>query len=345
MDLSGNQKIKVIFYGIGAIGSEVAKFGLTRPWLDLVGAIDSDPVKIGLDLGTVLGLEKPLGVEVSGDPAALFGEVEADVVVLTTGSFLPAIYDQLETAVGAGLNVVTSAEELAFPILQSAHLAEQLDQLAKESGVTIKAAGINPGFVMDSLIVFLATASADIEHVWAKRVVDCSLRRKQLQMKVGAGLSVDEFKANLGKNIFGHLGLMESAALVADALGMIPDRITQSVEPVIAEQAVQSDYVKIKPGDVSGMRQVARCLSQGRECVSLEVLFCVGAPEAKDQIVIRGMTGIDVTIKGGIAGDQATVAILINAIAPILEAKPGLLTPTGKSIAEITWRCPVDLGY
>jgi 2,4-diaminopentanoate dehydrogenase len=345
MNSRGNKKTRVIFYGVGAIGSEVARFGLTRPWLDVVGAIDSDPAKIGLDLGTVLGSEKNLGIKVSGDAAALFSQVEADVVVLTTGSFLPAIYDQLETAVLAGLNVVTSAEELAFPTLQSPELAEKLDQLAKKKDVTIKAAGINPGFVMDSLIVFLATASADIEHVWAKRVVDCSLRRRQLQTKVGAGLSADEFKASLGKKIFGHLGLMESAALVADALDMIPDRITQSVEPVIAERNVNSEYVKVKSGQVSGMRQVARCLSKGKECVSLEVLFCVGAAEPQDRIVVNGMTDLDVTIKDGIAGDQATVAILINAIAPVLEGKPGLLTPTGKSIAEITWRCPVDLGY
>lgn len=345
MNLSGNKKIRIIFYGVGAIGTEAATFGLSRPGIEVVGAIDSDPGKIGLDLGTVLGLEKDLGIKVSADPAALFSEVEADVVVLTTGSFLPAIYDQLEAAVLAGLNVVTSAEELAFPTLQSAKLAEKIDQLAKKKGVTIKAAGINPGFVMDSLIVFLATASADIEHVWAKRVVDCSLRRRQLQMKVGAGLRVDRFKASLGNKIFGHLGLMESAALVADALGMIPDRITQSVEPVIAEGNVESEHVRVKPGEVSGMRQVARCLRNGKECVSLEVLFCLGASEPQDQIVIKGMTDIDVTIKDGIAGDQATVAILINAIAPILEAKAGLLTPTGKSISEITWRCPVDLGY
>jgi len=211
------KKIKVIFYGVGAIGSEVAKFGLTRPWLEVVGAVDSDPAKIGRDLGTILGLEKNLGVEVSSDPAKLFKTVQADVVVLTTGSFLPAIYDQLETAAQAGLNVVTSAEELAFPTLQSAALAEKLDRLAKEKNVTIKGTGVNPGFVMDSLIVYLATASADVEHVWAKRIVNCSLRRKQLQLKVGAGLSVDEFKANLGTKIFGHIGLMESAALVADA--------------------------------------------------------------------------------------------------------------------------------
>jgi 2,4-diaminopentanoate dehydrogenase len=123
------------------------------------------------------------------------------------------------------------------------------------------------------------------------------------------------------------------------------DRISQSVEPVIAEQRVESDYVKVAPGEVAGMRQVARCFSAGRECVGLEVLFYVGAPEPKDQILIKGLTDIDVTIKDGIAGDQATVAILINAIAPTLAAKPGLLTPTGKSIAEISWRCAVDLGY
>jgi len=345
MNFNGRQKIKVIFYGIGAIGAEVVRFGFSRPWMDVVGAIDSDPAKIGRDLGAVLGLEKDLGIKVSGDPAALFSQVEADVVVLTTGSFLPAIYDQLEAAVLAGLNVVTSAEELAFPTLQNAELAEKIDQLAKTKDVTIKAAGINPGFVMDSLIVFLTTASADIEHVWAKRVVDCSLRRRQLQMKVGAGLSVDQFKASIGTKIFGHLGLLESAALVADSLGIIPDRIAQSLEPVIAERNVASDYVKIQSGEVSGMRQVARCLNKGKECVSLEVLFCVGAAEPQDRIVIKGMTDIDVTIKEGIAGDQATVAILINAIDPIMEAKPGLLTPTGKSIAEITWRCPVDLGY
>ena len=345
MNVNGKKKIKVIFYGIGAIGCEVARFGLSRPWLEVVGAIDSDPAKIGCDLGAVLALEKKLDIEVSGDPAALFKSVQADVVVLTTGSFLPAIYDQLETAVQAGLNIVTSAEELAFPTLQSAELAKRLDSLAKEKRVTIKGTGINPGFVMDSLVVFLASASADVRHVSAKRVVDCSRRRKQLQIKVGAGLSVQQFNAGLGKSIFGHLGLMESAALVADAIDMIPDRITQSLEAVIAEEALQSEHFKVKPGDVAGMRQVARCLSKGEESVNLEVLFYLSAPQPRDHIVIKGMTDIDVTINQGIAGDQATVAILINAIAPTLEAKPGLLVPTGKSVAEIPWRCEIESGY
>src|SRR3990172_12434298 len=244
MSANRGEKIKVIFYGVGAIGGEFARFGLTRPWLEVVGAVDSDPEKIGHDVGEVLQLGRKLSIEVSGDPATLFKRVKADAVVLTTGSFLPAIYDQLEMAAEVGLNIVTSAEELAFPTLQSADLAEKLDRLAKDRGITIKGTGINPGFVMDSLIVYLATASADVNHVWSKRIVDCSRRRKQLQQKVGAGLSVDEFKANLGKTIFGHVGLMESAALVADGVGMIPDRITQSVEPVVAETSLQSEHIK-----------------------------------------------------------------------------------------------------
>jgi 4-hydroxy-tetrahydrodipicolinate reductase len=345
MTRNRDETVKVVLYGIGAIGSEVAKFALTRSWLKIVGAVDSDPAKIGSDLGSVLALDRPLGIEVSGDPTALFQRVDADVVLLTTGSFLPAIYDQLETIARAGLDVVTSAEELALPTLQSAELAEKLDGMAKEKGITIKAAGVNPGFVMDSLIVFLAASSMDIEHVSVKRIVDCSLRRKQLQLKVGAGLSVEQFKARLGKHFFGHAGLMESAALVADGLGMIPDRISQTVEPEIAQQACQTEHVSIKQGDVSGMRQIARCFRKGDEYVKLEVLFYIGAPEPKDQILIKGKPDIDLTIKDGIAGDQATVAILINSIRPTLEAKPGLLTPTGKSIADIRWRCPVDPGY
>lgn len=338
-------KIRVILYGVGAIGSELGKFALTRPLLEIVGAIDSDPAKIGHDLGAVLGLGKNTGVEVNGDPAALFGSVEADVVLLTTGSFLPAIYNQLELTVQNGINVVTSAEELAFPILHSAELALKLDALAQENDVTIQATGVNPGFVMDSLVVYLASASADVAHVSAKRVVDCLRRRKQLQMKIGAGLTVNEFKASIGKKIFGHVGLMESAAVIADGVGMIPERITQSLEPVIAENEIASDYVRVKPGNVAGMRQVARCFSKGKECVRLEVLFYAGAAEPHDHIVIEGLTKIDVTMKDGIAGDEATVAILTNSIAPTLRAKPGLLTPTGKSVSEISWRCSVDPGY
>ena len=138
---------------------------------------------------------------------------------------------------------------------------------------------------------------------------------------------------------------MESAALVADGVGMTPDRITQSVEPVFAEQRFNRTMSKSHRATSPACGKSRAVSAPARNASASKCLFYFGAPEPKDQILIKGMTDIDVTIKEGIAGDQATVAILINAIAPTLAAKPGLLTPTGKSIAEISWRCAVDLGY
>jgi hypothetical protein len=204
--------------------------------------------------------------------------------------------------------------------------------------------GINPGFVMDSLVVYLAAACMEVESVRVKRVVDSSLRRKQLQLKVGAGLSLEEFQASLGKTIFGHMGLLESAALVADGIDLRPDKISQSIEPIIAERAASTRYIKVEAGKVGGMRQVARCFKNGKTCVELEVQFYLDAPDPRDEIRIRGKPNVDVTIKDGIFGDQATVAILIHSIAAVLNAGPGLQTPTGKPVSETFWQCPVDPG-
>lgn len=344
-DSLDRKKVHVIFYGVGAIGTEAVKYALTKKWLQIVGAIDVDRSKVGLDLGEAIGLGHNIGTKVSNDPSSVFNQVKADIVVFTTGSFFKSIYDQLEMTARAGINIITSAEELAFPTLQSPDLAKALDAVARENGITVMAAGINPGFVMDTLIVYLATACSDVASVRARRIVNISLRRKQLQLKVGAGLSIKEFKENLGKTILGHIGLLESAALVADGLDMKPDNISQWIEPMIAETAISSEYLSVNVGEVMGMRQIARCFKGDEECVNLEVQFYLGAPDQRDEILIEGKSRIDVTIKDGIFGDPATVAILINSIPSVVKATPGLLTPTGKGVSDIMWQCSFDCGY
>lgn len=339
------REAKVVFYGVGAIGSGAARYALSKEWVEVVGAVDSDEDKAGKDLGEVVGLGRKIGVEVSPDPGGLFDRVKADIVVLTTGSFFRSVYDQLELAARAGVNVITTAEELAFPSLQNPGLARELDELAKFKAVSITAAGINPGFVMDKLIAFLSKACLDVTAVRAKRVVDCASRRGQLQLKVGAGLTVEEFKGRLGRSLFGHVGLLESAALVADALERWPDRIVQTIEPVVAEEPIFTDHVEVKRGQVAGMRQVARCLKDGEDYVRLETEFYLGAPNPRDEIFIEGSSPVDLVVRGGIDGDSATVALLINSIPAAVTARPGIVLPTGKGVSEIKWQCAVDRGF
>ncbi len=50
--------LSVAQYGIGPIGAEIARLLLTKPWVELVAAVDIDPKKIGKDVGEVIGLDR-----------------------------------------------------------------------------------------------------------------------------------------------------------------------------------------------------------------------------------------------------------------------------------------------
>jgi 4-hydroxy-tetrahydrodipicolinate reductase len=48
----------------------------------------------------------------------------------------------------------------------------------------------------------------------------------------------------------------------------------------------------------------------------------VGAENPRDHVLVAGLPPIDMTITGGVAGDTATAAIVVNSIPKILAAPP-----------------------
>ena len=46
-----DNKIRVVQCGLGPIGKEITQYLLERDGIQIVGAIDSDPAKLGLDIG------------------------------------------------------------------------------------------------------------------------------------------------------------------------------------------------------------------------------------------------------------------------------------------------------
>ncbi len=244
------KKIRAIQYGIGPIGASIVKLLREKESIDIVGAIDSDPAKIGKDLSEVVGAsDGPWGVKVSGDAKGVLDQ-SADIVMHTTSSSLPKVMDQLLACLDVGSCVVSTCEELSYPYRTHPELAAKLDQAAKDSGVALVGTGVNPGFVMDKLVITLAGVSQRIDHVKALRVVDASKRRLPLQKKIGAGLSVDEFRAKVKEGTIKHVGLPESVAMVADSLGIRVDEITESIEPKVATdpRANRIPHRRIRPG-------------------------------------------------------------------------------------------------
>ncbi len=320
------KKIRVVQYGVGPIGASIVRLMRQKQALVITGAIDKDPEKAGRDLGELVGAsDAPWGVTVSADPAEVLSH-PVDVVVHTTSSFLPEVTGQLMECLEAGACVVSTCEELSYPFRKHPELAAKLDEAAKDSGVTLLGTGVNPGFVMDKLVLGLSSACQRVDHAKAIRIVDAARRRLPLQKKVGAGLSVEEFQQRVDEGSVKHVGLPESVAMLSDGLGLDVDTITETIEPVVATEPVASEYLEVKTGQVAGIHQVARGMSQGQEKIYLELNMYIGAVDASDTIELSGEPNLTMVIPGGTHGDIATAAVSVNAIPALLAAPAGLRT-------------------
>ena len=281
------KKIRVVQFGVGPIGASIVRLMREKSALEIFGAIDSDPAKAGRDLGEIVGAEDaPWGIGVSADTSIL--EKPVDIVIHSTSSYLPSVMDQLLECLAAGCCVVSTCEELAYPYRKHPELSARLDAAAKEEGVAIVGTGVNPGFVMDKLVLTLSAVSQRVEWAKAVRVVDASKRRLPLQKKIGAGMTPEEFREQVDAGVIKHHGLPESAAMIADGLGFALDDISETIEPVIAEELVKTEFLEVQPGQVAGVHLIARGTAAGNEKVFLELKMYVGAKQPADSIELKG---------------------------------------------------------
>ncbi|HVV17061.1 MAG TPA: dihydrodipicolinate reductase [Polyangia bacterium] len=313
--MTATPPVPVTVIGLGAIGREVVKAVRARPGLTLVGA--ADPAFVGRDAGDVAGIGAA-GVPVRATAAeALAG---AEVALVLTGSSVAELVPIVEACAAAGVDLVSTCEDLAYAPLVTPELARRIDEQARDAGITVVGTGVNPGLVMDRLPVTLAAACVRVDRIAVTRVVDAAKRRGPLRAKVGAGLTPDEFQAGVAARRLGHRGLSESCALIGLGLGWSFDEIRATIAPVLDAR------VGIDAGRVAGLRQSAAGLVDGRELVRLDLEMSVAAPEPHDRVVIEGDPPLDMIIRGGTHGDRATVGTVLNAVVPAQIAEPGLRT-------------------
>ena len=173
---------------------------------------------------------------------------------------------------------------------------------------------------MDRFVLAAAGACVRVDSVRVTRVVDAAKRRGPLRAKVGAGLSREEFVAGVTSKKLGHVGLSESAAIIALGLGLPIDEISETIKPVIAERETDG----IAPGRVLGLHQVALVQAGDEARVVLDLTMAVGAPDPSDRIDIEGDPPLHLTAAGGFHGDRSTIGTVVNAIPFIVAAPAGL---------------------
>jgi 4-hydroxy-tetrahydrodipicolinate reductase len=249
-----------------------------------------------------------------------------NVVVHCTGSAIKEVLADLETILKAKAAIVSTTEELSYPGYTHIRQARQIHALAKKARVAVLATGVNPGFAMDTLPIALTAACERVDRIHVQRVQDARLRRLPFQQKIGAGLTTEQFAKKVREGSVRHVGFTESIAMIADALGWTLDRISDDVQPKLAQVTISSEFLAVDPGYVSGIIQDGVGYRKGDAVIRLHLEAYLGAPESYDSVEIEGSPRLSMRIPGGIPGDLATASLVVNSIAKVLAAPPGLHT-------------------
>ncbi len=333
------KKINVIIYGCGVMGRKITEALLDKKSFEIVGAVDIDPKLVGMELGEILDSPKKLGITIEKDANSLFSKVYAHAVLLTTTSHLKSILPQITQCVKARLNIISTCEELSFPWKRSPELAQKIDKLAKKHGVTVVGTGINPGYLMDTLPLILTAPCLKVDSIKVTRSMNSAKRRIPFQVKIGTGLTQEEFRKKIdNKIITGHVGLLESINMIAEGLGLELDEATELLpEPFISDREINTGLGTVKAGNVIGLKSIAFGKKKGKEIITLEFNANADVDEEYDEIIIKGVPNLHEKIIGGVNGDIGTVAVTINTIPKAVEAPSGIkvmkdLAPTSVTL-------------
>ena len=323
------EPVRVLVLGTGRMGSAIARLVLQKEGLELVGLVGHRPESAGLDAGTALGLGRELGFAVGVDLAALADDSRAEVAIQATRSRLEDVVDEVTGLLGRGIHVISIAEQMAWPRASSPEQAARLDALARANGVGVLGTGVNPGFVLDLLVIALTGACAHVESIRAERVNDLSPYGPAVLRAQGVGLTPDEFRKGLaGGTVVGHHGFPESLGMIAAALGWELERIEEAREPIVARERRKTEFITVEPGCVAGCRHTALGYRRGRPVITLvhpqQVHPELAGVETGDTIEIEGSPRVHLAGRPEIEGGTATAALAVNMIPRLLGAPPGL---------------------
>ncbi len=323
------KKIKVVQWGLGAMGSGMAKLMLEKEGLEIVGAIDTRPDYIGKDLGEVLKLGRNLGVKVQNTPAGLLQKGKVDICMQAINSFTKDCFGDMKIVVESGVNLITIAEEMAMPEAQQPELARQLDELAQKNGVSVLGTGINPGFILDAQVVMLSAACLNVTRIEAARINDLSPFGPTVMKTQGVGATPEEFERGIKSGeIVGHIGFPESIRMIAQALGLKIDRIEETRKPIISNVYRETPHVKVQPGMVAGCEHVGVGYCNGKEVIKLvhpqQIHPHLEGVKTGDYINIFGDPEVHMSNQPEIPGGKGTMAVAVNSIPNVVRATPGL---------------------
>lgn len=327
--------IRVVVLGTGQMGSGIIKLLLEKQGIEIAGVYGRRADRVGSDVGEVVGLGREIGVKLTNNLAELLEETRPHIAIQATCSKVVQAVDEIKTILNHGANIVSIAEEISYPAYEAPQLADEINKLALEKGVTVVGTGINPGFVLDLLVITLTGVCYSVESITAKRINDLSPYGPSVLTTQGVGITPEAFRKGVKDgSVVGHFGFPESTSMIAKALGWKIDRIEQNREPIISNVKRETPFVTIEPGHTAGCTHTATAYMDGRPVINLvhpqQVHPHLEDVQTGDYIEIKGEPDVRFSGSPEIPGGIGTIALAVNMIPQAIKGAPGL-----KSMMEL----------
>ena len=325
------ENIKVMIWGFGAMGRGMAEMLVLKQGVDIVGVCDLNPSLVGKDVFEVLNVKKDQSVKITNNIDDLLKKTKADLCLIATDSFVKSTHEKIIKVLSHGINVISTAEEMAFPMANEPKLALEMDAVAKAHHVTVLGTGINPGFIMDLLVVALSGTMKTVDFIEAKRVNSLSPFGPAVMHEQGVGISMEEYnQRNQDGSLAGHVGFKESVSMIASAIGVKLDDFKQQMKPIVTSIDRKSPYGEAKKGCLAGINMTGQGYVKDSVFINMihpqQIEPEMEGTHTGDYITLKGVPNINMSITPEIDGGIGTIAMCVNMIPHVINARPGLKT-------------------
>ena len=319
-------KPRIVIYGVGQFGQYVTRFATQKGW-PIVAAYNRAGSKVGQDIGRLAGLDRDLGVIVQDCDTADYGNLAADIGVVTTTNYFKMNMPGYERLMNAGLNVVCHSIEAYDPYGSNPEYAARIDVLAKKNGVTFTGSGIWDMSRIWSGIL-LTGPCTEIKSLYHRSLTDSTRIGRAGMMTTGPGFTAEQYRAQVPGNsdVYTIYRTVPRQVLTAIGYNVIDQQVR--VEPVIFDKPIDCPLLDrvIEPGISVGTRMVSEYFTKEGVTLQMEAEWRLMWPDETEYMywAVDGKPSTRIRIERDDSA-HATIACLFNRIPDVIAAPPGIV--------------------
>ena len=199
------------------------------------------------------------------------------------------------------------------------------------NGVSCLGTGINPGHIMDLLVLVMTGCLVDVEEITSRRVNSLSPFGPVVMEEQGIGISVEEFKERKANHTMsGHVGFAESVGMMAEGMGLTVEEFAQDMNPITTDVDRKSPYGFAAAGSCAGVAMTAEAKLSNGMPVHMDHPQQIEPEQVGvqtgDYVIIKGTPNVNLVNSPEIEGGLGTIAMCVNMIPHVINARPGLKT-------------------